>query len=367
MSTAHLSPAGQRVHADRSDIWIATRVFWIATRVFKTLALPLALSLAGAGLSHAQDEASFYKGRSVRILVGTASGGDYDTHARLIARHIGRHMPGQPAFIVENMTGAGGLNMTNFLFRLAAKDGSYLGVIPNNFPAQQWAGGKGIQFDVARFNWIGGLTKETSTMVAWAASGVRTLADAQAREVIAGATSRGAITYSFPAMLNTLVDTRFKIVTGYTGGSEVNVAMERGEVVARLNSWSSWKATKPDWVKGGLINVLVQAGPRHPDLANVPSLEDLAKSDADRGIMEIALIGNKLGRPLTAPPETPDSRVAALREAFRRTVEDQAFRSEAARLDLELDPTFGEDMQQQIEAVMRVSKDHLARAREFLE
>jgi tripartite-type tricarboxylate transporter receptor subunit TctC len=367
MSTAHLSPAGRRVHADRSDIWIATRVFWIATRVFKTLALPLALSLAGAGLSHAQDEASFYKGRSVRILVGTASGGDYDTHARLIARHIGRYMPGQPAFIVENMTGAGGLNMTNFLYRLAAKDGSYLGVIPNNFPAQQWAGGKGIQFDVARFNWIGGLTKETSTMVAWAASGVRTLADAQAREVIAGATSRGAITYSFPAMLNTLVDTRFKIVTGYTGGSEVNVAMERGEVVARLNSWSSWKATKPDWVKGGLINVLVQAGPRHPDLANVPSLEDLAKSDADRGIMEIALIGNKLGRPLTAPPETPDSRVAALREAFRRTVEDQAFRSEAARLDLELDPTFGEEMQQQIEAVMRVSKGHLARAREFLE
>jgi len=324
--------------------------------------------LATTGLACAQqDEASFYKGRTVRILVGTASGGDYDTHARLLSRHIGRYIPGQPTPVVENMTGAGGLNMTNFLYRLAAKDGSYLGVIPNNFPAQQWAGGKGIQFDVARFNWIGGLTKETSTMVAWAASGVRTLADAQAREVIAGATSRGAITYSFPAMLNTLVDTRFKIVTGYSGGSEVNVAMERGEVVARLNSWSSWKATKPDWVKGGLINVLVQAGPRHPDLANVPSLEDMAKNEADRGLMEIALIGNKLGRPLTAPPETPAARVAALRDAFRQTVDDPAFRAEATRLDLELDPTFGEDMQKQIEAVMQVSKDHLPRAREFLE
>ncbi|MFN3889889.1 MAG: Bug family tripartite tricarboxylate transporter substrate binding protein [Beijerinckiaceae bacterium] len=331
--------------------------------------LPLAASLilAVAGGANAQDEAGFFKGKSVRILVGTASGGDYDTQARLLSRHIGRHIPGQPAVIVENMTGAGGLNMTNYLYRLAPKDGSYLGVIPNNFPAQQWAGGAGIQFDVARFNWIGGLTKETSTMVAWAASGVKTLDDVKTREVVAGATSRGAITYSFPAMLNTLVGARFKIITGYTGGSEVNVAMERGEVVARMNSWASWKATKPDWIKNNLINVLVQAGPRHPELAHVPSLEDMAKNDDDRKIMEIALVGNRLGRPLAAPPDTPPERVETLRAAFRQMVDDSAFRAEAGRLTMDLDPTWGADMQAQIDSVMRIPKDLLPRAKAFLE
>lgn len=317
-------------------------------------------------MAQAQEQ-TFYKGKTIRILVGTASGGDYDTQARLMSRHMSRHVPGQPPIIVENMTGAGGLNMVNFLYRLAAKDGTSLGVIPNNFPAQQWAGGGGIQFDLVRFNWIGGLTKETSTMVAWAASGIRTLEDAMNREIIAGATSRGAITYAFPAMLNTLVGTRFKIVLGYTGGSEVNVAMERGEVVARLNSWSSWKATKPEWIKNGLINVLVQAGPRHPDLANVPSLEDMAKSEADRKIMEIALIGNKLGRPLAAPPETPADRVASLRDALRSLVADPMFLMEAKKLNMELDPMFGEEMQREIESVMKVSKDYLPRARQFLE
>ncbi len=334
--------------------------------IVRTLSLATFVIASVACAAHAQEQA-FYKGKTIRILVGTASGGDYDTQARLMSRHLPRQIPGQPPVIVENMTGAGGMNMVNFLYRLAPKDGTYLGVVPNNFPAQQWAGGGGIQFDVVRFKWIGGLTKETSTMVAWAASGIRTLEDAMSREVVAGATSRGAITYSFPAMLNTLVGTRFKIVLGYTGGSEVNVAMERGEVAARLNSWSSWRATKPDWIKNGLINVLVQAGPRHPDLANVPSLEDMAKSDADRKIMDIALIGNKLGRPVAAPPETPDDRVSTLRDALRLLVKDPLFLAEAKKLNMELDPTFGEQMQREIEAVMKVSKDYLPRAREFLE
>jgi tripartite-type tricarboxylate transporter receptor subunit TctC len=331
--------------------------------------LPLAALTSAFALfaANAQEQASFYKGKAIRTLVGTATGGDYDTQARLVARHLGRHIPGQPTIIVENMTGAGGLNMVNYLYRLAARDGTYTGVVPNNFPAQQWAGGGGIQFDVVQFNWIGTLTKETSTMVAWAASGVRTLEDAMKREVIAGATSRGAITYSFPAMLNTLVGTRFKIVLGYTGGSEVNVAMERGEVVARLNSWSSWKATKPDWIRDGLINVLVQAGPRHPDLAHVPSLEDMAKNEADRKIMEIALIGNKLGRPLAAPPGTPPERVAILRDAFRALTSDAQFLAETKRLNMELDPMFGEEMQSEINLVMKVSREYLPRAREFLE
>jgi hypothetical protein len=134
-----------------------------------------------------------------------------------------------------------------------------------------------------------------------------------------------------------------------------------------MNSWASWKATKPDWITNGLINVLVQAGPRHPDLANVPSLEDMAKSDADRKIMEIALIGNRLGRPLAAPPDSPDDRVGALRDSLRLLVVDPLFLAEAKKINMELDPTFGEQMQREIEAVMNISRDYLPRAREFLE
>jgi tripartite-type tricarboxylate transporter receptor subunit TctC len=336
----------------------------------KLAARTLLLSLAGIApisVCGAQDAADFYRGRTMRILVGTAVGGDYDTQARLISRHIGRHVPGEPSVIVENMTGAGGMNMANYLFSLAPKDGTTIAVLPNNFPALQWAGGRGIQFDVAQFGWLGGLTTETETMVAWHASGVKTLDDVKRQEVIAGATGRGAITYTFPAMMNTLLGTKFKIVTGYTGGSDVNLAMERGEVVARINSWTSWKATKPEWVQNGWINVLVQAGRRHPDLANVPSLEPMARSPEDRQLMEVVNLGNQLGRPLATPPGVPAERLKVLREAFRKTSADPKLVAEAASMRMELSPSTGEEMQEKIGRVLNTPKELVARAKDFLE
>ncbi len=316
--------------------------------------------------SQAQD-AEFYRGKTLRILVGTAVGGDYDTQARLVSRHIARHIPGEPAVIVENMTGAGGMNMANYLFNLAAKDGTYVGVMPNNFPALQWSGGRGIQFDVAKFGWLGALTQETETMVAWHTSGIKTIADVQQKEVIAGATGRGAITYTFPAMLNALIGTKFKIVTGYAGGSDVNLAMERGEVVARLNSWTSWKATKPEWVQNGWINVLIQAGRRHPDLANVPSLEPMAKTPDDRQLMELINLGNELGRPFASPPGIPQERLKVLRDAFKAVSKDPKLLAEAATMRMELDPMDGEEMQRKIDGVLKTPKELLPRAKDFLE
>jgi tripartite-type tricarboxylate transporter receptor subunit TctC len=328
------------------------------------------LGLAGvtqSAVCAAQESGDFYHGKTLRILVGTAVGGDYDTQARLLSRHIGRHIPGEPVVIVENMTGAGGMNMANYLYARAPKDGTTIAVLPNNFAAVQWAGGKGVQFDVARFGWLGALTQETETMVAWHTSGVKTLEDAKRHEVIAGATGRGAITYTFPAMLNTLIGTKFKIVTGYTGGSDINLAMERGEVVARINSWTSWKATKPEWVKNHWINVLVQVGRRHPDLKDVPSLEPMAKTPEDRQLMELVNLGNDLGRPFAAPPGLPADRLKLLREAFRETASDPKLIAEAEGMRMELSPSTGEEMQEKIVQVLKTPKALLPRAKLFLE
>ncbi len=317
--------------------------------------------------AHAQSPAEFYKGKTVHVLVGAAVGGDYDVQARLVSRHLAKQLPGEPSIVVENMTGAGGLTMVNYLYNIAAKDGTYLGVVPNNFPAMQWAGTQGIQFDAVKFGWLGGLTRETETMASWHKSAIRTIEDAQRAEVIAGATGRGAVTFTFPSMLNALIGTKFKIITGYTGGSDINLAMERGEVVARLNSWSAWKNTKADWIRNKWLNVLIQAGRRHPELPDVPSLETMARNDDDRELIRVTMLGNELGRPFAAPPGVPADRLDALRNAFLKMTTDPGLLAEAATLKIELAPTTGPEMQALVLSVFKTPQHLATRAKEFLD
>ncbi|HTI86403.1 MAG TPA: tripartite tricarboxylate transporter substrate-binding protein [Alphaproteobacteria bacterium] len=331
------------------------------------LVAALALSLTLAGAAVAQPAADFYRGKTVRVLIGVGVGGDYDVQGRFLARHIGRHIPGTPSVVAENMTGAGGLKMTNWLYEVAPKDGTVFGIIANNFPALQAAGGAGVQFEAAKFQWLGAMTRETNTMVVWHTAGVKTVEDVRRIEVAAGASGRGAITYTFPAMMNELLGTKFRIVTGYAGGNEINLAMERGEVAARINSWSSWKATRPDWVRDGKIVIIAQGGRRSPELPNVPSVEELARNDADRQVIEMLMSGASLGRPFAAPPGVPADRIAALRAAFAAMVEDPTVKAEAAATKLELDPLSGEQMQAMIEKLLATSPDVAARAKNFLQ
>ena len=200
-------------------------------------ALVAALILAASPPARADAVADFYRGKTVNVLIGVASGGEYDLHARLVARYIGKYIPGNPTVVAQNMTGAGGLRMANYLYEVAPKDGTAIGMLANTFPAMQAVGVGGIQFDAAKFNWIGSISPTVETMAVWRTAGVTTIEDARAREVVAGATGRGAITYMLPAMLNEIIGTKFKIVTGYPGGNDVNLAMERGEVGARNNTW----------------------------------------------------------------------------------------------------------------------------------
>lgn len=323
--------------------------------------------VSAAQAAQAQSVAEFYKGKTVNLYIGVAAGGEYDLHARLAARVLGKHIPGNPTVVPQNMTGAGGLKMANYLYEVAAKDGTSIGMLANSFPASQAVGEQGIAFDAAKFQWIGSISPTVETMTVWKTAGVASIDEAKAKEVVAGATGKGAITYTFPKMLNELIGTKFKIVTGYPGGNDVNVAMERGEVGARNNTWSAWKATRADWLKNKDILILVQAGPTAKDLPGVPNIEDLAKFDDDRRIMQLIISGTKLGRPLATTPGVPADRVAALRAAFEASMTDPDFIAAAQAAKVDIDPVRGETIQKVVEAVLATPKPLVERAKQIME
>ena len=321
--------------------------------------------LAMSGAAQAQPVADFYRGKVINVYIGVGVGGEYDIQARLVSRHIGKHIPGNPTVVPQNMTGAGGLKMINYLYNVAPKDGTSIGMIQNAFPALQAAGAAGVQYDAGKMNWLGTIAPVVETMAVWHTAGVKSIDDARKRETIAGASARGAITFFYPAMMNELLGTKFKIVTGYPGGNAINLAMERGEVEARNNTWSSWKTTKADWLKEKKVTVIAQAGPRAPDL-DAPSVEDAARTPEERLLIELVVSGTQFGRPF-ATNEAPADRVAALRAAFAATMKDPEFLAEAKGLGFDVDPVLGEKMQKIVEKVLATPKDIAAKAKGLLE
>lgn len=335
-------------------------------RLLLACASLVSVLLGPAATAQADSVAEFYRGKTVNVLIGVGVGGEYDLQARLVARHIGKHIPGNPAVVPQNMTGAGGLRMANYLYTVAARDGTSIGMIANAFPALQAAGLPGVQFDAGKMQWLGTIAPVVETMAVWHTTGVRSIEDVRKRETIAGASGRGAITYTYPALMNELLGTRFKIVTGYPGGNQINLAMERGEVEARNNTWSSWKATKAAWLAEKKIVVIAQAGPKAPDL-DAPSLEDLARNAEDRQLIALVMSGARLGRPFATNAGVPAERVAALRAAFAATMQDPEFLAEAKTLGFEVNPVLGEAMQKIVEEVLATPKSIAARAKALLE
>jgi tripartite-type tricarboxylate transporter receptor subunit TctC len=317
--------------------------------------------------THAQPVADFYKGKTINLLIGVGVGGEYDLHARLSGRHIGKHIPGNPTVVPQNMTGAGGLKMANYLYTVAPKDGTSIGMMANNFPMMQAVGAPGVQFDATKMQWIGSISPTVETMAVWHTAGVTSIEQARQKEIVVGATGRGAITFTFPTAMNEFLGTKFKIVTGYEGGNAINLAMERGEVQARDNTWSSWKVTKADWLRDKKIVVIAYAGPKPKDLPGVPSLSELAKSDDDRKILDLVNSGTEFGRPLATTDGVPSDRVKALRDAFMATMADKEFLAEAEKLNIEVDPVRGEHMQELAAKLMTTPKNLADRARAIVE
>lgn len=292
----------------------------------------------------------FYKDKTINFYIGLQSGTGYDVLARLLSRHMPNHIPGKPQMLPRNMVGAGSRTAAGYAYNVAAKDPTVLVMIDQSVPLEQVMGEK-LQFDNSKFNWIGNPEAGLNVVVAWAASGVRSIEDARQREIVLGSTGSGSSRQ--PALMNAFLGTKFKIVAGYKGGAEINLALERREIDARTNSWATLRSQSREWLNDKKINILAQIGLKSaPEIANVPLLMDLAANDEDRAILKLVSAQGAIGRPIAAPPGVSAEQVAMLRAAFDSTMIDPDFVSEAAKLGYDLNPMSGVELQDLINEVV---------------
>ncbi len=333
--------------------------------VMRRLPLTLAAALMVCAPAQAQQSIeSFYKGKTIDFYIGFSPGGGYDFYARLLARFMGEHIPGNPNIVAKNMAGGGSRTAASFMYSVAPKDGLALATVDQATPVQQAVGDPTIKFDTAKFNFIGNPVVDNNVVVTWHTSGVKTIEDATKKEYPIGATGYNTST-QYPQALNIIAGTKFKIILGYPGANEINLAMENGEVAGRgSNSWASYKGTKPDWIRDKKINVLVQIGlQKAKDLPDAPLLMDLAKNEEDRAALKLLSAPPDIGRPVFAPPGVPAERVRALRDAFDATMKDAAFLEAAKREGLDIDPVSGEQLQKIVSEILstpQAVRDRLA-------
>jgi tripartite-type tricarboxylate transporter receptor subunit TctC len=320
-----------------------------------------AVAIAAAMLAsiEAVGAADFYAGKTITISTYGAPGDSYDVYMRLLSRHYGRHIPGNPRFTAINQTGAGGLVAINHAGMVAPQDGTFITVASQGLLIFEATGQRGLQMSIGSFNWLGSFTQSNNVTVTWHTSTAKTLQDAIAREVVVGASGAAGGSVIGPSIYNAVLGTRFKVVYGYQGGAHIDLAMKRGEVEGRgNNTWAGYKATMPNEVRDGLLNVLIQTGLRKDrDLPHVPLFLDLVKGDAARE--PIAAFMSKavaIARPVAAPPGVPPDRVELLRRAFDATMQDPAFLAEAEKLHLEIDPLSGEQVQDIVQSVLATPK-----------
>jgi tripartite-type tricarboxylate transporter receptor subunit TctC len=318
-----------------------------ATILARIAAAGLAFAALQTSAASGQTAAAFYQGKSLDMQIGYSVGGGYDLYARLLARHLGRHIPGNPTIVPKNMEGAGSLRLANYLYSAAPRDGSVIGAISRGAAFDPLLTEKGALYDASKFSWIGSVNNEVSVCVALRTSGIARFEDLLTKPLTVGSTGVGDDTYQFPTIINAVLGTKLKIVTGYPGGNDVSLALERGEVQGRCGwSWSSVETTRPEWIESKKIVVLVQMSlSKHPDLPDVPLIMDFAKTDEERQIFKLIFARQVMGRPFLAPPGVPADRLAALRQAFAETMTDPAFLADAAAGKFEINPVGGEQLE----------------------
>jgi tripartite-type tricarboxylate transporter receptor subunit TctC len=325
-------------------------------------------AMAALSPAQAQDPAAFYKGRNVNMEVGYSVGGGYDVYARMIARYIGNHIPGSPTVVTKNMEGAGSLRLANWLYTAAPKDGTEIATIGRGVAFDPLLGNKSAQFDASKFTWLGSANNEVSVCVAWQNTGITKFDDLFTKQMTVGGTGGGSDTDAFPQIINAVLGTKMKIISGYPGGNDVALAMERGEVQGRCGwSWSSVIATHKDWLEQKKITVLVQlALNKHPDLPDVPLVTDLAKTDEQRQILKLIFARQTMGRPYLAPPTLPKERAEALRTAFAATMKDKEFLAEADKAQLEINPVSGPEVETLVKEIYQTPPAIAAKAGQAL-
>ena len=337
----------------------------LAARLLAALSLTALLAPEPAAA-----QTDFYKGKTIDLVISTGVGGGLDANARVVARHLADHIPGNPTIVPRNMPGAGHIRAANFVFSQAPKDGTVIATfIPVFVLAQVLERSKGIQFDPANFNWLASTSSSNTTVYTWHTAGVKSVADATKREVLMGGTGVGSYTLIYPAIMNSLIGTRFKLVTGYQSTAEINLAMERGEIEGRAgNNFNSIKAESGEWLRSGKIVLITQVGlQRDPEYPDLPMLTDLAKSDDDRQVLKLFSTDVVIGRPFVTSPGVPAERVALLRKAFDEMMVDPAYLDDAKKAALDVTPVAGAKIQTIVADLVHTSADIVARARLAME
>ncbi len=330
--------------------------------------IAILLLVGSPALAQQDDVAAFFKGKTLRLVVGVGVGSGYDINARLLARHMAAHVPGEPTIIVQNQPGAGSLAMTNALYNSGPFDGTAIGASFNGMPTTPLLQPGGARFDPVKINWLGSTNRETQAMYVWHAAPAQVLEDAKAREIVIGAQAPGSTQFDYPILANSLFGFKFKVVTGYESTPKIHLAMESGEVHGTIANWSTLKAINPNWVAEKKIRILAQwALKKNPELGDAPLFLDLAATDAERAALKLMLARLEYGRPFFLPPNVPAARVAALRQAFDATMRDPTYLAEADKLKIDVDPLSGGKVAALIEQVSRTPADTVARVRAALE
>ncbi len=328
----------------------------------KSIALAAAVLMAGslASDASAQSVAKFYKGKKIRMVVGSTAGGGYGTYARVLGNYMTNYIPGKPRILVQFRPGAGSVVATNWLYNVGPRDGTAMASIQRAIPMLPLLGQRGPKYDALKFNWIGSLNNEVSICVSWHTSGIKTIQDVMKKELIIGGAGPND-TEQFPSALNNILGTKFKIISGYSG-TGITLAMERGEVYGRCGwSWTSFNNQRPTWLKEKKVNILIQLTLKGlPEIGNVPVVIDLAKNPKDKAVLELIFARQALGRPYVMPPDVPADRLAAIRKAFMATARDPKFVAQMKKLRFNVSPVSGEEMQNIIIKIYKTPPDIVA-------
>jgi tripartite-type tricarboxylate transporter receptor subunit TctC len=333
------------------------------------VALAAALAWCAAlAPAHAEGAEEFYKSHPLSIVIGFPPASAYDLYGRAVGRHIGRHLPGNPAVVPVNKPGASSLTAANYLYSIAPKDGSVIGILSRSAPLDPLLGNPGSKLEPRKFTWLGSVGNEVSVCVAWQASAVKRFDDLMDRDFVVAAAGLSTDTGVFALVLKNLFGARMKIISGYPGGAEISKAIETGEVDGRCGwSWSGVKASKPDWLAQKKINILVQLGlQKAPDLPTVPLITDLAKTQEQRQILKLVFGPQEFAWPFAAPPDLAPERKQLLRAAFDATLTDPEFLEDARRMALDVNPVSGRAVEALIEELYGTSDDVVAKTRRVI-
>ena len=332
------------------------------TIAVKTAVVVAALLVADIGCGSAQSD---FSGKTIRLYIGTGPGGGYDTYGRLVARHMGRHIPGNPALVPQNMPGASSLTLTNFLFNTAPRDGTAIGMINQAMPTEQYLDIGNTNYDSKRFNWIGRVSSAVEMAIVWHTVPVYTIEDVRARDTLMGGTGPTSSTVFVPYLLDNLAGMKFKVVTGFNGTTEIALAMERGEVEGSATPLESLTSYRADWVRDSKIRILVQyAATRDAEIPDVPAMVELGRSEEARQILSFYASAADIGRSIVAPPAMPARTVAALRRAFDAMLADPEFLADGKRAGIQLKPMSGERLQDLVSRVGSLPPSLLEKARQ---